>query len=128
MKHSLKKDRKYLIWNNQRGIAHVISQNYVWFKEKYLTAISRLEEARQKKDRPLLSWCYYMIGDVHDFNQCPRAAIQAYQKSVSLWQKNAAALREMANMHETMGQYKKATSLLKKSIQIDPNDEHAIIS
>ena len=126
MKYSLNKDRKYLTWNNQRGIAHVISRNYFWFKGKYLTAIYRLEDACLKKDRPLLSWCYYMIGDVHDFNNCPKAAIRAYNKSFALDSTNAASLREMGNMYEIIGQYQKAASLLKKAVQIDPDDEYAI--
>lgn len=126
MKPSPEKDRKYLNWHNQRGIAWVISRGYRWFKEKYLPAIHRLEKADFKKDRYLLGWCYYMIGDVHDFNRCPKAAIRAYKTSISLDSNNAAALREMGIMYETIGQYKKAASLLKKAIQIDPEDGFAI--
>jgi len=127
MKYSQEKDRKYLNWHNQRGIAWVISRDYRWFKEKYLPAIHRLEEAGLKKDRYLLSDCYYMIGDVHDFNNCPKAAIKAYKKSFALDPTHSEALREMGCLYENMGQYQKAASLLKKAIQINPNDEWAIM-
>ncbi|MEN6308808.1 MAG: tetratricopeptide repeat protein [Anaerohalosphaeraceae bacterium] len=126
MKHSLDQDRSFLKWHNRRGIAHVISRDYRWFKEQYLPAIERLERAGMKKDRLLLGWCYYMIGDVHDFNQCPKAAIKAYRKSYEVYP-NGEALREMGNMYERMGYYKKAKSLLKKALQIDAKDELAIM-
>jgi tetratricopeptide (TPR) repeat protein len=126
MKHSLEKDRQYLNWHNHRGIAYVISRGHCWFKEKYLPAIHRLEEAGLKKDRFLLSNCYYMIGDVHDFNNCPKTAIKAYKKSFEVEPSNSAALREMGIMYETIGCYKKAASLLKKAIQINPHDELAV--
>lgn len=126
MKYLLEKDRKYLLWNNQRGIAHIISRGYHWFKDKYLPAIKRIEKANLKKDRYLLGWCYYMIGDVHDFNGCPKAAIKAYQKSFLIDPENAAALREMGSMYDQIGQYKKAVSALNKSLKIDPDDEYFI--
>lgn len=126
MIHSLEKDRKYLIWNNQRGIAHVVSRGYHWLKDKYLPAIKRIEEADMNKDRYLLNDCYYMIGDIHDFNDCPKAAIKAYKRSFEFASDNAAALREMGNMYERIGQYKKAVSVLRKSLQIDPDNEFAI--
>ncbi len=124
MKHSLDKDRCFLKWHNRRGIAHVISRDYRWFKEQYLPAIERLERADMKKDRLLLGWCYYMIGDIHDFNECPKAAIKAYRKSYEVYP-HGEALREMGNMHERMGYYKKAKSLLKKALQMNPDDEWA---
>lgn len=126
MKHSLENDRKYLIWNNQRGIAHVISRDYRWFMDRYLPAVIRLEKAGFKKDRFLLSDCYYMIGDINDFNKCPKAAIKAYQKSFKIDTTHSEALREMGDMYERMGKYKKAASLLKESLRINPHDECAI--
>ena len=35
------------------------------------------------------------------------------------------ALREMGGMYETIGQYRKAVSIFKKALQINPNDEYA---
>ncbi len=126
MKSSLENDRTYLNWYISRGIAYVISRDYRWFKDKYLPAVCRLEKAGLKKDHLLLSDCYYMIGDIHDFNRCPRAAIKAYQKSFEWYPQNAAALREMGVMYETIGYYKKAASLIKKAIRVDPNDDFAV--
>lgn len=125
MKHSLEKDRKYLRWNNRRGIRWITNWGHRWFKQRYLPAVERLEKANLKKDRFLLSDCYYQIGDVHHFNECPKAAIAAYKTSFDLDPTHSGALREMGGMYERMGQYRKALSILKKSLQINPNDEHA---
>jgi tetratricopeptide (TPR) repeat protein len=126
MKSSLEKDRTYLNWHNSRGIAFVISRGYRWLKDKYLPAVCRLEKAGYNKDRFLLSDCYYMIGDIHDFNECPKAAIKAYQESFDWCPQNASALREIGTMYERMGHYKKASSILMQSFQIDPDDEWVI--
>jgi tetratricopeptide (TPR) repeat protein len=125
MKHPLENDLKYLKWHNQQGIAHFI-RDYQWFVEKYLPAVHRLEKTGARKDRFLLSTCYYIIGDVYDLIDCPKAAIKAYQKSFKLDPTHSEALREMGNMYETIGQYNKAASLLKKSLKINPTDEFAI--
>ena len=97
MKHSLEKDRKYLRWNNRRGVAWTVGRGYFWFKQRYLPAVCRVERADRKKDRFLLSDCYYQIGDVNGFNNCPLAAIAAYKRSFDLDPTHAEALREMKN-------------------------------
>lgn len=127
MKKTLADDRKYLLWNNQRGIAWIMSRGYQWFTDRYLPAVSRLEQAGLRKDHFLLSYCYYEIGDVHDFNRCPMVAITAYKKSFELDDLHAEALRELGGMYENIGQYGKAASILKKSLKINPDDEFTVI-
>ena len=124
MKRSLEKDRKYLRWNNRRGIAWITGRGYFWFRQRYLPAVRRVERANRKKDRFLLSDCYYQIGDVHDFNACPLAAIAAYMRSYDLDPTHAEALREMGDMYECIGQYRKAVSVLKKSLKINASAEY----
>jgi tetratricopeptide (TPR) repeat protein len=123
MKDSLEKDRKYLRWNNQRGVVWITGRGYFWFKQRYFPAVRGVEQANRKKDRFLLSDCYYQIGDVHDFNDCPLAAIVAYKRSFYLDPTHAKALREMGIMYEVIGQYRKAILVLKKSLEINPSDE-----
>jgi tetratricopeptide (TPR) repeat protein len=125
MEHSLEKDRKYLRWNNRQRRAWTMGRGYFWFKQKYLPAVRRVEQANRKKDRFLLSNCYYLIGDVHDFNDCPLAAIAAYKRSFDLDQTHAKALQEMGVKLEDIGQYRKAVSILKKSLKINPDDENS---
>ncbi|MBL7187785.1 MAG: tetratricopeptide repeat protein [Phycisphaerae bacterium] len=124
MRHSLEKDRKYLRWNNRRGIAWITGRGYFWFKQRYLPAVRRVERANRKKDHFLLSDCYYQVGDVHDFNHCPLAAIAAYKRSFDLDPRHAEALREIGGMYERIGQYRKAVSVLKKSLKINPSDDY----
>ncbi|MHC4146207.1 MAG: tetratricopeptide repeat protein [Planctomycetota bacterium] len=127
MKRSLEKARKYTRWNNQRGISWIIGRGYRWFKDEYLPLVHRIQRADQKKDRFHLSDCYYYIGDIHDFNRCPKASIRAYKMSFDLDPTHSEALREMGNMYENIGCYRKAVSVLKKSLQINPNDEYALM-
>jgi tetratricopeptide (TPR) repeat protein len=124
MKDSLEKDRKYLRWNNRRAVAWITGRGYFWFKQRYLHAVRRVERANRKKDRFLLSDCCYQIGDVHDFNDCPLAAIAAYKRSFDLDPTHAEALREMGVKYEDIGQYRKAVSVLKKSLKINPGDKN----
>jgi tetratricopeptide (TPR) repeat protein len=104
----------------------VISRGYVWFKSVYCAYVLDLEQTSYHKDYSLLCDCYYMIGDVHDFNGSPKAAIKAYHKSFTWDPTCSAALREIGCMYSNMGELQKALSSLKKSLRIYPTDEHAI--
>ena len=104
----------------------MISRGYVWFKSVYCAYVLELEYKSHQKDYPLLYDCYYMIGDVHDFNESPKAAIKAYRKSLTWENKCSCALREIGSMYSYMGELQKALSFLKKSLRIYPNDEVAI--
>ena len=125
-KQRFEKDRKYLYWNNSRGIAWIHSRGYRWFMDRYLPAVSRVEKAGFKKDQLLLTVSYYWIGDVHDFNGCPLAAIKAYKRSFEIWDLHSEALRELGGMYEDIGQYKNAVSALKKSVKMNPADKNAV--
>lgn len=124
MNELLEKDRRFL--QRRHNIADVMDRGYHWFTEKYLTVVARVEKAGLKKDDPLLSDAYYLIGDVHDFCECPMAAIKAYRKSFQLDRRHSEALREMGSMYEYIGNYRKATTLLKKAIKMNPNDDLAL--
>ncbi len=127
MAYTLESARKYLQWYNQRGISGVIARDCFWLKENYLPAVACLEKANFKKDKFLLGWSYYMIGDVHDFTHCPKAAIKAYRKSFEFDPLNAPAMREIGGCYYYMGQNKKAATVLKKALQIDPDDKYAAV-
>ena len=124
MKRTIEQKRSFLRWHNQRGIADVRSHGYIWFRNIYCAYISDLEKTGQKKDYPLLADSYYMVGDVHDFNDGPKAAIKAYRKSFALDSRCTGALREIGNMYSNIGDYKKALYFLKKSLRLEPRDEY----
>ncbi len=47
-----------------------------------LKRAENLLESNNKHDQ--LSDAYYVLGDIHDFNGAPKAAIKSYQKSIEL--------------------------------------------
>lgn len=101
---------------------HVKGYDFVYKK-----AIPLFEgfQAQTKREQELLSDCYYVLGDVFDFNGAPKAAIRAYQKAVGLDPSNSAAYREIAGMFHWMGDLKQAKRNLSLSLKIDPDEKCA---
>lgn len=125
MNYTIDSARKYLTWYNLRGITYVISGACLWLKEKYIPAVACLEKGNYKKDHELLSDCYYMLGDIHDFNGCPKAAIKAYQKSLRYNPQYSYSIRELASMNHNIGNYQKAVSLITKAVKLHPEDKYS---
>jgi tetratricopeptide (TPR) repeat protein len=73
----------------------------------------------------LLSGAYYVVGDIHDFNHAPRAAISAYRRSLRFDPSEAAAWREIGGMLEWMGHHNRARTALRRALALAPDDEYA---
>jgi len=119
------KAEKILLRVINKGIAWTHNQGYEWYSASLLP---RIESAG--KDQPiskeLLSDAWYVIGDIHDFNDAPLKAIESYKKSLKYDTGNAAACREIASMYKNIGEYKKALLFINKSLKIDPEEEFAV--
>ncbi len=107
------------------GIAGVYSRGYRWVHGTLEPAVRRLDTARARADRRLASYGYYLLGDVHDFNHAPHAAIREYQKCLALEPAEAAAWREIGTCYQEMGNCRLALRALRRSIALDPQDEYA---
>jgi len=84
-----------------------------------------VEASKLPGDRELAADGYYRLGDVHDFNRAPRAAIAAYRRCLKLNPQEAAAWREIGSMYVSLGRNNKALSALRRAIRMDPEDEDA---
>ncbi len=73
----------------------------------------------------MLSGAYYVVGDIHDFNHAPRAAISAYRRSLRFDPSEAAAWREIGGMLEWMGHHTRARTALRRALVLAPDDEYA---
>jgi tetratricopeptide (TPR) repeat protein len=73
----------------------------------------------------LLSGAYYVVGDIHDFNGAPRAAISAYRRSLRFDPGEAAAWREIGGMLDRMGYRTRARSAVRRALALAPDDEYA---
>jgi tetratricopeptide (TPR) repeat protein len=121
-----KKLRDYIRWHESRGISWVVAQGFRWFRGDFLPAVVALERsASNANDRKLLSDAWYVIGDVHDFNEAPRAAMRAYRRSIRWDPKHGESYRELGGMLHRMGRYRPAIQALERAIDLCPEDPYA---
>ncbi|MEO8513153.1 MAG: hypothetical protein ABI543_06325 [Ignavibacteria bacterium] len=107
------------------GILWTHNKGYSWYNKKLLPAVEiATREFPEKKE--LLSDVWYIIGDIHDFNDAPNNAITAYKQSIQFDENHGEAYREIANMLERIGKNKEALKYINKSLHIDPNERNAI--
>jgi tetratricopeptide (TPR) repeat protein len=111
---------------SKEGVGWTHNNGFEWIKN---TLIPHLEFAQQflNHEKYLIADCFYVLGDVHDFNNAPKAAIKAYAKAIQYDHQFAAAYREMANMYSRIGNYEKATELISIAIHLEPDDKYALL-
>ena len=107
---------------SKEGVSWTHGQGYNWLNETLLPLIQDCKI----EDKSLLSDCWYVIGDVYDFNDAPKMAITAYKKSIHFDEEHGEAYREIASMYERMGEYQKALENAKKALELNPDDEFSI--
>lgn len=108
-----------------KGVGDAHRKGYNWVKKYFVPTLIKAESiGKSNRNKLLISDSYYVLGDIHDFNNAPLAAIKAYQKSIELCP-SSGAWREMGNMYAYMGRRKKAIKCLKKALSIDSKDEFA---
>lgn len=129
-KEYLSADYTFLRWHAARGVGNVHYLGYDWLKDKFLPALKRLERrAATFQEHEVLADAYYLLGDIHDFNDAPKQAINAYKASISHFPYStyaSGAWRELGIMHERIGQYNSAVKALKRATKINPDDERAV--
>lgn len=103
-------------------VAWTHNQGFEWFVSDLLPAVDVLERDRPIPD--LLASCYYEVGDIHDFNNAPLAAIAAYKRSID-WKPMSGAYREVCNMCEKIGRLDEAIEYGRIAIAMDPDDDNA---
>jgi tetratricopeptide (TPR) repeat protein len=109
-----------------RFVTDVYFHGYQWTQRRFLHALQMLRQASQDSDRFAASIGYYILGDVHDFNHAPLAAMRAYRCSARLWPAAGPAWREMGLIHEALGQRGEAVRALRKAVRADPTDHLAV--
>lgn len=118
-------DKELLEFVSREGVGRTHAQGYFWFWREFVPALERAKTLSQVADE-LLSDCHYVAGDVHDFNDAPRAAIKCYLNSLNVDPHRAEAHREIANMLGKMGRYDKALANSDTALSLNPDDRHTI--
>lgn len=110
----------------EKGVGGTHYKGYMWLNRTFLPALKRAENDELTSERKMyLADAYYVLGDIHDFNDAPRAAIKAYSKSIALYP-SSGAWREIGGMQANIGNRLEAIKCLETALSIDPEDEYAI--
>lgn len=104
------------------GIAALHSEGYAWVKENF-TPYLLLAEDLLPEESELLADCWYLMGDLHDFNAAPLKAIEAYQKAIEIDEEIEGAYRELASMYEQVGNYPEALKYINLALEKLPDEE-----
>lgn len=110
------------VLHNVEGISDLHPRGYLWLRNAFLPALRRLSRSRHSSDRIRTATGYYLLGDVHDFNHAPRAAIRAYRRCLQFNPGCGAALREIGSCYDEVGDRRRALFNLRKAVQVDPSD------
>ncbi len=111
---------------SKEGLAWVHGNGFEWLRDTLLPALEAAGDSAPD-EKALIAECFYVLGDVHDVNGAPKAAIEAYQKAIDYYEKFPAAYREMAGMYQNMGDYDNAAALISAAVGLDPEDELALL-
>ncbi|MCZ6835649.1 MAG: hypothetical protein O7G85_07730 [Planctomycetota bacterium] len=91
---------------------------------RLMQATPLLEEA----DRKNLSDALQIIGDTHDFNESPLAAIRAYQDACNQDPSNTRVRWDLGDMYYKIGEDDVGCKVLRECLQIDPDCEESLNS
>ncbi|CAA6803977.1 MAG: Unknown protein [uncultured Aureispira sp.] len=114
--------KAFLVEVEEDGIAMLHSRGYQWFKSEFLPYLN-LGDTLLPNDLELLADCWYIVGDVYDFNGTPLKAIESYKKALEYDDDVDGAYREIANMYEQIGQYTEALEYINLAIDKMPEEE-----
>ena len=120
-----KSDKKLLAFVSDNGEWLTHSKGYFWFWNTLMPLLKDAKSA-QRYSNDLIADCYYVAGDVHDFNDAPLAAIKCYRAALKLDPQMGTVHREIANMLGRMGRYDEALAHNDKALALTPDDEYAI--
>ena len=117
---SLSAARRVLRHNRTVGAVHRCGHH--WVQTEMLPAARRLEQSGPA-DRRLASRAFRLLGDLHDLNGAPRAAVRAYQRAVKLAPRKPGPWHAMGCMLDNMGLFGRARHALARAVQLAPKDE-----
>jgi tetratricopeptide (TPR) repeat protein len=109
----------------QKGSARAMDNGYLWLKNIFLPCIDYAENNLKDK-KELLAGSFYVLGDIYDFIDAPKSAINAYKQSIKYDSGSSGAYREIALCYEAMGDYERALKYNNIAREQDPEDKYAL--
>jgi tetratricopeptide (TPR) repeat protein len=108
---------------SENGVSFAHGKGFEFFRDVLLPNIEKAKKINRKE---LLADCWYIIGDVYDFNDAPLKAIESYRKAIVFDPNFSSAYREIGNMQEKIGDYSNAIKNIEKAILIEPTDQNLV--
>lgn len=112
--------QQFLRREEEKGIVALHAKGYAWYRSEWMPRL-RLAEELLPNQTGLLADCWYLVGDLCDFNGAPLQAIQAYQQALSYDEDVDGAYRELAYLYELTGQYPEALEQVKEALERLPD-------
>lgn len=107
-------------------VSLLMARGYPWLVRHYLPALEQVAStARTAEARRLAADALYTLGDLHDLNGAPLAAIEAYRRCLRLEPRAGGAWRELGNMLANVGKTAEARRALRRALRCDPSDTYA---
>ncbi|MCH2023494.1 MAG: hypothetical protein MK207_13545 [Saprospiraceae bacterium] len=111
----------FLVNVENQGVVKLHISGYRWFKSIWLPRLG-LADLLIPEHAALLADCWYLMGDVYDFNCAPLKAIECYKKAIQYDESIDGAYREIANMYKQIGHYSKALNYINIAIDMMPDN------
>ncbi|BDS12869.1 tetratricopeptide repeat protein [Aureispira anguillae] len=112
----------FLVKVEQDGVAMLHSRGYLWFKSEFLPYLN-LADTLLPDAVELIADCWYLVGDIYDFNGAPLKAVESYKKALEYDDEVDGAYREIANMYEQVGRYTEALKYIDLALERMPDNE-----
>ena len=104
-----------------RSVGAVHRRGHEWVQHELLPAARKLEQSGSS-DRRLASRVFRILGDVHDLNGAPRAAVRNYQRAIKLAPNKPGPWHAMGCMLDNMGLFARARHALARAVTLAPKD------
>lgn len=108
----------------QKGSAWAVANGFLWLKNVFLPCLENAQN-NQNNIKELLADGCYVLGDLYDFINAPKAAIKAYKQSIKYSGNSSGAYREIALCYEAMGDYENALKYNGIAQKKEPADSFA---
>ena len=114
--------QRFLVKTEHQGISMLYNRGYQWIKSNFLPHLNLAEEVLPDAVE-VIADCWYLMGDVYDFNDAPLKAIEYYERALACDEDADGAYREIGMSYQQIGRYQEALEYINIALERMPDDE-----
>lgn len=114
--------QRFLVKTENQGISMLYNRGYQWIKSNFLPHLNLAEEVLPDAAE-VIADCWYLMGDVYDFNDAPLKAIEHYERALACDEDTDGAYREIGMSYQQIGRYQEALDYINIALERMPDDE-----